>query len=297
MEDIHRKLDQLQATVDLLSQRLERLSIYLHAAPGVRTLPVEEHVGLVRLATGQRLYVDTRDVGVASNVMSTGFWERHYTHVVRRLVQRGQVCLDIGANFGYYTVFMGALVGPDGTIWSFEPNPHVYPLLVRSLLANGLLASGVVRPQEVALGAAAGTATLHFKMGDFGGGSLYTSAAAVRQGRMSAVEVKVRALDSYDIDLSRPVFMKIDAEGGELNILRGARKVLEGAERLTLMMEFVPAYIARQIPVAEYIGFLRGLGLRIHLLDGVRLVPVEDEALAARGNCYVFLSKQDLAEE
>jgi hypothetical protein len=49
------------------------------------------------------------------------------------------------------------------------------------------------------------------------------------------------------------------------------------------------------MPLPEYTGFLQSLGLKLHLADGARLVPVSGEALEARGNCYVFASKQDLA--
>jgi len=116
MNDLEQKLDRLQAAVDALSTRLERLAAYLEAAPGVRTGPVEEHVGLVRLASGHRLYVDTRDIGIASHLMTTGQWERNHTAIMRRLVQRGQICVDIGANFGYYSVIMGSLVRTGGAV-------------------------------------------------------------------------------------------------------------------------------------------------------------------------------------
>jgi len=95
-----------------------------------------------------------------------------------------------------------------------------------------------VKPQEVALGAAPGEADLHFKMGDFGGGSLYTMAAVVQKANPSTVRVPIRTLDSYPIDLSRPIFMKIDSEGAEYSILQGGRRTIEGAGNLTLMMEF-----------------------------------------------------------
>src|SRR5262245_6167166 len=46
--------------------------------------------------------------------------------IIERVCRRGQVALDIGAHVGYVTAVLAALVGPDGIVFSFEPNPRLF---------------------------------------------------------------------------------------------------------------------------------------------------------------------------
>ena len=58
------------------------------------------------------------------------------------------------------------------------------------------------------------------------------------------------------------------------------------------MMEFTPAFIERHIPLQLYIQFLMDQRLKLYLIEGGALQPVSIEALAKKGNCYVFARKQ-----
>src|SRR5207244_3754027 len=63
-------------------------------------------------------------------------WEPLETKVVQNEVRRGSVVLDIGAHIGYYTLLMARLVGPQGRVFAFEPNPANYDLLRRNIQIN-----------------------------------------------------------------------------------------------------------------------------------------------------------------
>lgn len=278
----------LLARLDSLGERLDQISNCLDTSPGVRSLSTELNTALVRLASGQRLYVDSRDIGVASHIMTRGSWEAPYVSAARSLIRPGDTCVDVGANFGYYSVIMAALTGSKGSVLSFEPNPHVYKFLEKSLRVNGFLMSGVAKPFQVALGATSGSARLSFKMGDFGGGSLFSSAERIDAENLETVDVAVRALDEFDIDMTRPIFMKVDAEGGEFDVLRGAKKTIEKATEITVMLEFTPAFIRKHLPVDMFVDFVTDLGLTLNVVDSGILRPINKDALLALGNCYVF---------
>ena len=83
-------------------------------------------------AIGGKLLVDTRDV-VGRVLTASGVWEPHITEAFRTCLAAGDVCVDIGAHVGYYTLLASRLVGPSGRVYAFEPSPGVYRALERNL--------------------------------------------------------------------------------------------------------------------------------------------------------------------
>ena len=69
---------------------------------------------LCRILGRYKLYVDTRDKGLCAHLLLDGYWEMGLTMHIARHVRAGMTAIDVGANFGYYTVLLGALVGEDG---------------------------------------------------------------------------------------------------------------------------------------------------------------------------------------
>jgi FkbM family methyltransferase len=287
------RLTRIEARIAELAHLVEGLARRFDTSPGVRTVPLGGDVAMVRLVNGQRIFVDPRDIHVGQQLMMHGVWEQQFTGIIRRLIRRGQTCIDVGANYGYYSLLFARLAGAGGQIVAFEPNPFVFTLLQRSFAANGLNGAGMAAAtaHQVALGAAPGEATLHFHPQSYGGGTVHPADALPEQDGLVSVAVRVATLDSYSIAPSRPIFLKIDTEGAEYAVLQGARATIAAAADLAMMIEFFPQFIARTLPVRDYLEFLRGLGLSFHLADAGRLVPAGDEAVLARGDCYLFLTK------
>jgi FkbM family methyltransferase len=185
----------------------------------------------------------------------------------------GQTVVDIGANIGYFTAHLARAVGPAGTVHAFEPAPANLALLRHNLALNQL-DQVVVHP--VALGEQPGEATLH--LSDFNGGMhrLYDSVCCEGE----AVSVPVQCLD----DLFAPgsvALIKIDVEGYEQAVLRGARRLLSSAPRPRLVSEYCPAAMleAGAAP-AQFLQELSDWGLRPTGLQGqpVDLAELLDDA-------------------
>jgi hypothetical protein len=70
-----------------------------------------DHVSLCKILTKYKMYVDTRDMGIVPHLMMDGYWESWLTQCLARIVKDGDVCLDIGANLGYYSLMMSELSG------------------------------------------------------------------------------------------------------------------------------------------------------------------------------------------
>ena len=85
-------------------------------AESQRYFPLDQGLGLTRLQDGHFLYVDPMDEAVAAHLIARGYWENWIHRVVCTLVQPGDHIIEVGANFGYYTVAMARQAGPDGSI-------------------------------------------------------------------------------------------------------------------------------------------------------------------------------------
>ena len=98
--------------------------LYRYLKPtGILLIEVQNH----------RMYLDTRDTGVAPHLIMNGVYEEFETQVFRSMVKPGMVVLDVGANIGYYTLIAADLVGEQGRVYAFEPHPSNYDLRVRNI--------------------------------------------------------------------------------------------------------------------------------------------------------------------
>jgi len=147
-------------------------------------------------------------------------WFEDEIKFLRRLLQPGQKVIDIGANYGLYTLSIAKTVGPTGQVWAFEPASGTAGLLAESIALNGY---DHVTLEQSALSDTQGSAQLsihpHSEL-----------SALVRDddSTLASETVRLVTLDDYaeksgwqDID-----FIKMDAEGEEANILKGGAKFL-----------------------------------------------------------------------
>lgn len=140
-----------------------------------------------------------------------------------RQLQPGDVFLDLGANIGYYTLCGAQRVGREGRVISFEPQPQICARLRDNVARNQL---NHVTVHELALGEQDGSFTLYIPPAEVGFG--HASLSPQEFQNATAVEVQVRRLDDLLFGkLDRLDVIKLDAEGAELSIFRGARKLIE----------------------------------------------------------------------
>ena len=139
---------------------------------------------------------------------------------LRRLLQPGQKVIDIGANYGVYTLSMAKAVGPVGCVWAFEPAAATAALLAQSIDANRF--ANVVLDRS-AVSCVAGSAQLST--------NTHSELNAVLHGPPGTAVSETVSLVTLDGCLDRYgwsdiEFVKIDAEGEEANILKGASRFL-----------------------------------------------------------------------
>lgn len=193
-------------------------------------------------------------------------------HALQHLVKPGDFVIDIGAFVGFYTHRLSRLVGPAGLVWSFEPVPPTFEILVASAERLGL---GNVQFFPYAVSDVERTAVMevpHYR----GGGESWWDARLVREAPRPSLrrfEVVTRTLDALLVDDDRPVrFMKIDAEHHELSCIRGA---------LNTLRRWHPAILVETLTSIDHAGseshalaqLLRGLNYSPYVFDGENLSP------------------------
>lgn len=162
-----------------------------------------------------KMYVDTSDVGFSPHMMFDGFWEFWLTKFMADHIRPGDHVMDVGANLGYYTLLMGSLVGPTGSVMSFEPNPAIADLLKSTLTINGF--DGRTRFFNAALTDAASKGTLSLFVSDKDPKN--ATIVAETFVHPTGKTISIQALDINDIPMTRLDFIKIDVEGSEKRIL------------------------------------------------------------------------------
>lgn len=154
-------------------------------------------------------------IGSNRNAYWLGTYEKSKRVLFEQTIQRDQVVYDVGANVGYYTLLASVLVGPRGKVYAFEPLPANLVYLRKHLELNHITNVEII---EAAVAETSGTAS--FDPGPNGSvGSLSTGGA-----------LRVRAVRLDDLlqsgQILPPHCLKIDVEGAELQVLRGARHIL-----------------------------------------------------------------------
>jgi FkbM family methyltransferase len=204
-------------------------------------------------------------------------WNPAEYHAFRAAAGPGTVALDVGANVGAFTLLLARWVRPGGRVYAFEPAPGAVDGLVRHLALNGV--GDAVSVVRAAVSSSSGTATLTAD------GASGTNRLAESPG---GERVETVTIDDFCArEGVRPTFIKIDVEGAELDVLRGARETIAAAGgALALFVEMHPGtWREMGIGAADLRAELERQGLRavplreVHdpwALEGecLRLVPV-----------------------
>lgn len=186
------------------------------------------------IAQGSKMYVDSRDTGVAPFLLEWGIYEKYETELFKKLVKKGMIVVDIGANIGYYTLLAAHLVGDEGKVFAFEPDPYNYSLLCRNIEVNGYRN---VIPVQKAVFNKSGKMKLFLDKNNLGGHSL--SEANVDKGVSTTVETT--SLDEYFENTNHKIdVVKMDVQGSEMEVLNGMTNTINQNEKLEIITEFWP---------------------------------------------------------
>lgn len=179
--------------------------------------------------------VEDDDTAFTPNLVRDGFWEAWVTVWAQRQLRESDLFVDVGANVGYYSL-MAASLGC--FVLSFEPNVGLHQYINRAAAASGL--EDAIDLRSAALGERAGTAQLFVPQGHSGAGSL----VAHSEDAAETLAVSVVGLDEFVAEnprYGRPRLIKVDAEGAEPAIWRGAQRLLSQSPETIVLLEWDPS--------------------------------------------------------
>jgi FkbM family methyltransferase len=238
----------------------------------------EPTVVIKEIAPGVRLFIDLADHTIGLNILR-GRYERDEIEFVRAMLQPGDSAIDVGGHIGFFTMQMAGAVGAGGAIYAFEPLDANADLLERSIVENRF--ADRIHFQRAAVGAGSGTATLTFPVETLnsGGAYLLRGGSSPLTGNLQK-EVPLVALDALDV--RRPIrVIKMDVEGAEPQVLRGAQRIL-GEDKPVILSELHPTQLERAsgITADQFLAQVAAFGYRAHRLEGSAIGARIDHAPA-----------------
>ena len=186
---------------------------------------------------GRKMFTQNND-GLALSIFK--IYEPNQTEIVKKYVHEGDIVVDIGAHVGYYTLLMAQLVGENGKVYSFEPDPVNFQLLKKSVEINGF--ENVILIQKAVSNI---TDKVKLFLGDNDSAINRIYDAKLGDAKES-IDVESIRIDEYFKENDELIdFIKIDSEGSEIKIINGMKQFLSRNQELVMMTEFFPFLIKK----------------------------------------------------
>lgn len=264
---------------------MDKAGLELHAKRSRFSSYLGDHLAVCRVLGNMKMFVDTRDHVLAPHLMTDGYWESWITLAMLRVLKPGMVAVDVGANYGYYTILMGRCVGPTGKVVSFEPNPHLAGLMRKSLWISGIRLIDEVHEE-------AAYSTTGEQVRFFIPDERPMNARVVDEAPYAGTMIDVPTVRLDDVLPERVDFIKIDAEGGEREIWRGMARTIENNPQLQVFLEFNPKRTSNYDPL-EFLSTISDDGFELGVVsyDGSSRV-VDAEKLVANGTEQILHLRQ-----
>ena len=206
--------------------------------------------------------------------------DRAERELLRKILFKGAVVVDVGANIGIYSEFLSRYVGPTGVVHSFEPSPDNFNRLSAATrnLSN-------VRLTQAVVGERSGECKLYVS------DKLNVDHRAYKTDDLRrVVPIEMIALDDYFKAGQRVDLVKMDIQGYELHALRGAQRVVQENSDINLLLEFWPAGLEQAgVSWERLVEMLQGSGMTLHLVRTGGLIPFDVRDIRNDISWYVNL--------
>lgn len=240
-------------TVQIVVGVLSEFALPLLNATGF-IQPMEMDIG-----RGLRMHLDARDL-VPRSIIANGVYEPRTTQAIEDHLAPGGAFIDVGAHIGFHSLRAAVKVGSQGRVISVEPNPDTLRELNRNIAASK--AAGIL-VQPVACSDKESTLQLFAgSLANTGMSSLSKKTAEAEGESGRQFQVRARPLDDIvaEAGLERLDALKIDVEGAEMMVLKGARKTIERFHPFLVMEVKEEQLVAMGTNKAAVFAFLQELG-------------------------------------
>jgi FkbM family methyltransferase len=220
---------------------------------------------------GIEVALDRADRSVSGPIIADGFWEPHVERVLRKFLSPRSVFVDIGANVGWHTALASSAVGVDGQVYAIEPNPDNARLIAHTIERNRLSNVHLV---PIALAESTGYAAFRSAIGSNGG--------FLNHDERDSLDPDVTIVPTMrfdDLHIPRVDVVKIDVEGAEPIVFRGATETI-ARDHPVIVFEFSCEMTERVSGVAprDHLKMFESYGYALSMVERPTgtLVPVDD---------------------
>ena len=217
---------------------------------------------------GRKMFCHGND-GLALSLFKT--YEPVQTEIVKKFVKKGDNVIDVGAHVGYYTFLMAKMVGNEGKVYSFEPDPENFALLKKGIEANNLKNVEII---QKAVSNTNSTIKLFLSDTDRATNRIYD--AGINDAH-KIIEVETCSIDNFLHNNKIKInFIKIDAEGSEQGVIEGMESTIKKNNQLNIMTEFFPFLIEKYGSTPQkYLFEIKELGYNIYnILENGTLLEI-----------------------
>ena len=216
---------------------------------------------------GHKMFLDSLD---SLRLSINGVYEEFETEIVKKIIKKGDVVVDVGANIGYYTLIFAKLVGKEGKVFAFEPEPTNFNILKKNVKINEYENVTLINK---AVSNKTGKMTLDLDEINKGGHSIS------KNNSEKTIEIESIRLDDYFKTYYGKInFIKLDIEGAEVEAIKGMSEILGKNEEANIMAEYNPQSLSNLgTNSEEYLTSLMKFGFKIYDLDAGRkkMVPID----------------------
>ncbi|PKD21135.1 hypothetical protein APR41_12020 [Salegentibacter salinarum] len=188
---------------------------------------------IVKTKNGFKLKISPLyDKGIEKKIFENGIYEEGTLWCFQQIIKKGDIIFDLGANIGLTTIHASKLTGKKGRVYAFEPMPTTFNILnenirlnrIKNVLALNFGLSDKNKKGEI-------FPNLHINRG---AASIYAA------NRIEGVEIDLKTLDSFisNNNIDKVDFIKIDIEGAEVPMLKGANIFFSTYEKPIICIEF-----------------------------------------------------------
>ncbi|HAC65689.1 MAG TPA: hypothetical protein DCF68_19695 [Cyanothece sp. UBA12306] len=233
----------------------------------------QEPLVLTKLRDGSSIYVSL-DQYIGRAIYYFGELDPKITWVCQNILRPGDTVIDIGANVGLITLYAAKLVGSSGKIHAFEPQPNLVQLLKKSVTINEY---EQVVIHQVALSDQDGIMNMQVPIDNSGAASL-----GKKKNKASyTIDVEVKNATQYlsSLNLDKIRLIKIDVEGHEAIVLKGAKYFLESHKPDIILFEEHKKPLLKQ----ESVKFLQNMNYIIYELPKAKF-KIQPHRLTTKSN-------------
>ena len=218
---------------------------------------------------GHKLFLDAND---SLRLSINGTYSEFETNFMKSMIKKESVVLDLGANIGYYTLMFAKLVGKNGKVFAFEPDPTNFKLLKKNVKVNGY--KNVVLVNK-AISNKNGKLKLFLGGTNFAGHRIYDS----KDGRKFIEIHSVRLDDYFKNKCNKVDFIKMDIEGSEFLAVNGMHNLLNENQKIKIISEFSPKGIVMSgFEPIDYLKSLINLGFKLSEVNETKakIIPLNN---------------------